>query len=125
MKVPMLYFLIFVVYGTVVHGISIANYGGGRATATPNMPSLQTPQSISSSLKPTESRLTIIQITDVYTLQNFASLKTLIETKKKENPNTISVLTGDFLAPYLLSSIDKGYGMMNAIAKTPIDYLTW
>ena len=119
----MLYFLIF--YGTVVHGISIANYGGGRATATPNMPSLQTPQSISSSLKPTESRLTIIQITDVYTLQNFASLKTLIETKKKENPNTISVLTGDFLAPYLLSSIDKGYGMMNAIAKTPIDYLTW
>ena len=34
-------------------------------------------------------------------------------------------LTGDFLAPYLLSAIDKGYGMMNAIQKTPIDYLTW
>ena len=115
--------LTFIGYGAVVHGISIANYGGGRAPATPN--SLSSPQSLSSALKPAESRLTIIQITDVYTLQNFASLKTLIETKKRENPNTISVLTGDFLAPYLLSSIDKGYGMMNAIGKTPIDYLTW
>jgi len=37
----------------------------------------------------------------------------------------ISMLTGDFLAPYLLSSVDKGKGMMNALAKTPIDYLTW
>jgi len=35
------------------------------------------------------------------------------------------MLTGDFLAPYLLSSVDKGTGMMNAIKKTPIDYLTW
>jgi len=26
---------------------------------------------------------------------------------------------------YLLSTVDKGAGMMNAIAKTPIDYLTW
>jgi 2',3'-cyclic-nucleotide 2'-phosphodiesterase (5'-nucleotidase family) len=35
------------------------------------------------------------------------------------------MLTGDFLAPYLLSSVDRGAGMMNALAKTPIDYLTW
>jgi hypothetical protein len=37
----------------------------------------------------------------------------------------IDPASGDFLAPYLLSSIDRGAGMMNAIAKTPIDYLTW
>jgi 2',3'-cyclic-nucleotide 2'-phosphodiesterase (5'-nucleotidase family) len=34
-------------------------------------------------------------------------------------------LTGDFLAPYLLSSIDHGKGMMMAINETPIDILTW
>ena len=38
---------------------------------------------------------------------------------------TISMLTGDFLAPYLLSSFDKGLGMMSMLNKTPIDYLTW
>ena len=35
------------------------------------------------------------------------------------------MLTGDFLAPYLLSSFDKGVGMMSMLNKTPIDYLTW
>ena len=37
----------------------------------------------------------------------------------------MSVLTGDFLAPYLLSSFDKGVGMMKMLKKTPIDYLFW
>ena len=75
------------------------------------------------------ARLRIIQITDVYTLVNFPSLKTLIKQKKAEQDElggkTISLLTGDFLAPYLLSSFDKGVGMMNVINKTPIDFLTW
>ena len=35
------------------------------------------------------------------------------------------MLTGDFLSPYLLSSIDRGAGMMKALAATPIDILTW
>ena len=90
----------------------------------PNMPSLDKDAVLP---KPSEARLTIIQITDVYTLSNFPSLKTLIAEKRAElgSENVISVLTGDFLAPYLLSSVDKGNGMMNAIASTPIDYLTW
>jgi 2',3'-cyclic-nucleotide 2'-phosphodiesterase (5'-nucleotidase family) len=50
----------------------------------------------------------------------------LKETKKAYGKGkVISMLTGDFLSPYLLSSIDNGAGMMNALAKTPIDYLTW
>eukprot|EP00961_Rhodomonas_salina_P100644 1353817-Rhodomonas_salina.1 len=34
-------------------------------------------------------------------------------------------MTGDFLAPYLLSSIDNGAGMMKMINETPIDYVSW
>lgn len=74
--------------------------------------------------------LRIIQITDVYVLENFPHLRNLIKEKKAEldkvcGGKTISMLTGDFLAPYLLSSLDKGVGMMNMLNGTPIDYLTW
>ena len=78
--------------------------------------------------KPHEARLTVVQITDVYTLDNFASLKTMLETiRSSQGPNdtVISMLTGDFLSPYLLSSIDRGQGMMDALAATPIDILIW
>ena len=58
------------------------------------------------------ARLRIVQITDVYTLKNFPHLKTLLHEKRAEidklGGKTISMLTGDFLAPYLLSSFDKG-----------------
>eukprot|EP00930_Biecheleria_cincta_P021287 TRINITY_DN15817_c0_g1_i3.p1 TRINITY_DN15817_c0_g1~~TRINITY_DN15817_c0_g1_i3.p1 ORF type:complete len:670 (+),score=106.48 TRINITY_DN15817_c0_g1_i3:85-2094(+) len=72
--------------------------------------------------------LRVIQITDVYMLDNFPSLKTLIAQKSAElepNSRTISMLTGDFLAPYLLSSIDRGAGMMRILNSVPIDYVTW
>ena len=75
------------------------------------------------------ARLRIIQITDVYTLKNFPHVKTLINEKKAEidvlGGKTISMLTGDFLAPYLLSSFDKGTGMVSILNKTPIDYVIW
>ena len=69
--------------------------------------------------------LRIVNVTDVYMLDNFPSLKTLINEKKRENLNgpTISILTGDFLAPYLLSSIDFGKGMIDTMNATPIDYV--
>ena len=35
----------------------------------------------------------------------------------------ISVLMGDFLAPYLLLSVNRGFRIMRAIAQTPIDDL--
>lgn len=77
---------------------------------------------------PGEARLIVIQITDVYTLENLASVKTMIadiRARANEGTEVISVMTGDFLAPYLLSSVDRGNGMMNALAKIPIDYITW
>lgn len=49
----------------------------------------------------------------------------LPQTLTKSDTGVISMLTGDFLAPYLLSSVDRGKGMMKALAGTPVDYLTW
>lgn len=79
---------------------------------------------------PSSCTLRIVQITDVYVLDNFPHLRTLIKEKREDlekrcGGKTISMLTGDFLAPYLLSSIDMGVGMMKMCNGTPIDYLTW
>ncbi|KAG7351539.1 calcineurin-like phosphoesterase [Nitzschia inconspicua] len=104
--------------------------GGGRRPDEANQEALDS-NDVKTWLQPCqphEARLTIVQITDVYTLDNFASLKTMLqEIRKAQGPHdkVISMLTGDFLAPYLLSSIDRGEGMMMAINETPIDYLTW
>jgi 2',3'-cyclic-nucleotide 2'-phosphodiesterase (5'-nucleotidase family) len=77
--------------------------------------------------EPGEARLTVIQITDTYSLEHLASVKTLLADvrAKSVGSKVISLMTGDFLAPYLLSSVDRGQGMMNALAKIPIDYITW
>lgn len=64
-------------------------------------------------------------------LDNFPHLRSLVQAKRAElnarggGDRTISMLTGDFLAPYLLSSLDNGAGMMSMLNATPIDVLTW
>uniref|UniRef100_A0A7S4MI19 Calcineurin-like phosphoesterase domain-containing protein n=1 Tax=Odontella aurita TaxID=265563 RepID=A0A7S4MI19_9STRA len=91
-------------------------------------PDSEDPDSEDSTHKSSRARLTVVQITDVYTLDNFPSLRTMLADMRSRSPpgsELISILTGDFLAPYLLSSVDKGEGMMNALAETPVDYLTW
>lgn len=105
---------------------SLAVSSGGRAASKPDFVSTDADTWRPTPPKsPTEAKLTVVQITDVYTLDNFASVKTMLKDIRKEQPNVISLCTGDFLAPYLLSSVDRGAGMMTALAKTPIDYLTW
>ena len=49
-----------------------------------------------------EATLRIIAVNDVYVLDNFPALNTLI--KANSTPNIITVLAGDFVAPSLLSS---------------------
>lgn len=103
-------------------------------------PAVTLKNTLGAALKPSLSEglstactLQIIQVTDVYTLENFPNLRTLILDKRAQlekrrgssGSKTISCLTGDFLMPYLLSSIDGGRGMMTMINETPIDYLTW
>jgi 2',3'-cyclic-nucleotide 2'-phosphodiesterase (5'-nucleotidase family) len=121
--------------------VTQASRGGGRAPGTQDKIDRGTsnPASTANALDdddapwtvqpnaPTEARLIVLQITDVYTLENFASFKTLLmETRTQaKGAKVICVLTGDFLSPYLLSSIDRGAGMMRALCSIPMDYLTW
>lgn len=100
--------------------------GGGRAPSTPDKLTTNEIWDAKPN-EPSEARLIVLQITDVYTLDYLASFKTLVEdTKKKANgAKVVCMLTGDFLSPYLLSSLDRGFGMMRALGDIPMDYLTW
>lgn len=104
------------------------NRGGGRRPYEKNQEALdQNDKTWMKPSAPNQARLTLVQITDVYTLDNFPSLKTMLNEVRssQEGGKVVSLLSGDFLAPYLLSSIDRGNGMMQCINETPIDYLTW
>ena len=72
--------------------------------------------------QPDEARLTVIQITDVYTLEHLAHVKTLVEETRAKSTGSkvICMITGDFLSPYLLSSVDRGQGMMDALNRIPM-----
>jgi 2',3'-cyclic-nucleotide 2'-phosphodiesterase (5'-nucleotidase family) len=73
--------------------------------------------------------LRIIQINDVYELNNFPNLRTLIEEHKSspESENgpdkTLVVCAGDFLAPSLLSSLDKGAGMVDCLEAVGVTHV--
>ena len=62
--------------------------------------------------------LRIIQVNDVYELDNFPSFKTLVDDHSKNHhiaDKTLVVMAGDFLGPSLLSSLDKGRGMVDVM----------
>lgn len=70
--------------------------------------------------------LQIIQVNDVYEIDNWPQFKTArseaAASFKKFGP-TIGVLPGDFVAPSLLSSLDKGNGMVDCMNASGIDYV--
>jgi 2',3'-cyclic-nucleotide 2'-phosphodiesterase (5'-nucleotidase family) len=100
---------------------------GGRAPTTEDKVDAYSDLWEPTPVQNSEARLIILQITDVYTLENFASFKTLLQETRRnvEEATVVCMLTGDFLSPYLLSSVDQGKGMMNALNRIPMDYLTW
>jgi 2',3'-cyclic-nucleotide 2'-phosphodiesterase (5'-nucleotidase family) len=67
--------------------------------------------------------LRILQINDVYELQNFPSFKTLVDEKSQGPDKTLVILAGDFLAPSLLSSLDKGRGMVDTMMACGITHV--
>ncbi|MFO0685976.1 MAG: 5'-nucleotidase C-terminal domain-containing protein [Sandaracinus sp.] len=71
------------------------------------------------------ARLRIVAINDVYVLTHLPRLATLIHTLRTSDPADalLVTLSGDFLAPSLLSSLDQGRGMvdcMNALGVTHV-----
>jgi len=69
-----------------------------------------------------EFKLTIIHINDVYELENFSKLATCKEIHSQFN-KTIVILAGDFLSPSLLSSIDKGNGIIDCMNESGVDFV--
>ena len=74
----------------------------------------------------TAPRLRIIQINDVYELDYLPHFATCRRTEclpdESGNTATIGVIAGDFLAPSLLSSLDKGAGMVDCLNQAGMDY---
>jgi 2',3'-cyclic-nucleotide 2'-phosphodiesterase (5'-nucleotidase family)/Ca2+-binding EF-hand superfamily protein len=80
--------------------------------------------------------LRIIQINDVYELDAFPNLSTLIQQHSKQSTCTgldadvtkspdkmLVVCAGDFLAPSVLSSIDKGAGMVDCLEAVGVTHV--
>jgi len=67
--------------------------------------------------------LRIVQVNDVYTLENLRRLRSLVQHHATTDPADLFLVTlaGDFVAPSVLSSLDAGLGMvdcMNAVGVT-------
>ena len=71
--------------------------------------------------------LRILTINDVYSLDHYPSLVTAINQNRAAaaalDCTFISTLNGDFLSPCILTSLDGGKGMMDAVSKSGLDYL--
>jgi 2',3'-cyclic-nucleotide 2'-phosphodiesterase (5'-nucleotidase family) len=67
--------------------------------------------------------LRIIQINDVYELDNFPNLQTLIQEHQNGPDKILVVCAGDFLAPSLLSSLDKGAGMVDCLEAVGVTHV--
>lgn len=67
--------------------------------------------------------LRIIQINDVYELKNFPNFKTLVDECSIGPDKTVVILAGDFLGPSLLSSLDKGRGMVDTMQAVGVTHV--
>jgi 5'-nucleotidase len=69
------------------------------------------------------ARLRIVAITDVYELNNLPRLQTFL-AKLTTAPSAV-VLTGDFLSPSTLSSIDGGRGMVATLRAVGLTHVSF
>ena len=71
-------------------------------------------------------RLRIVQINDVYTLENLPRLATLVRHQATVDPADalLVVVAGDFLAPSILSSLDAGRGMVECLNAIGVTHVT-
>ena len=90
--------------------------------AQPAMSTLSHPPGPPDSAQPTEPALRgptlrIVCINDVYSLENLPRIKSLLQHHALHDPpdRFLATLAGDFIAPSMLSSLDKGRGMIDAL----------
>lgn len=88
----------------------------------------QTPRKfgpMSTSQAPRGPSLRIVCINDVYTLENFPRLRTLVLKEAERDPADLLLvsLAGDFVSPSLLSSLDLGRGMVDCMNAVPITHV--
>lgn len=69
------------------------------------------------------SWLRIIQINDVYQLDHFPRLKSLVNAKKQGPDETLIVCAGDFVSPSLLSSLDKGASLVDCLNQVGVTHV--
>ncbi|NEO91759.1 MAG: bifunctional metallophosphatase/5'-nucleotidase, partial [Moorea sp. SIO3G5] len=69
--------------------------------------------------------LRIISINDVYDIKNYPYVETVIQSLKEtsEDAVVIACLSGDFLSPCLLTSVDGGKAMLEVLKLVNIDYI--
>ena len=69
--------------------------------------------------------LRIISINDVYDINNYPYVETVIKSLKEtsEDAVVIACLSGDFLSPCLITSLDGGKAMLDVLKVVNIDYI--
>ncbi len=69
--------------------------------------------------------LRIVSINDVYDIKNYPYVETVIKSLKQtaEDAVVIAALSGDFLSPCLLTSLDGGKSMLDVLNIVDIDYI--
>lgn len=69
--------------------------------------------------------LRIVCVNDVYSLEHLPRLYNLVRQQMAQNPadGFFTTLAGDFVAPSMLSSLDKGRGMIECLNVVGIDYV--
>ena len=69
------------------------------------------------------SHLRICSVNDVYELHNLPRLRSLVRAKRAEHSGAfITTMNGDFVSPSILSGLDKGQGMVEALNSVPISH---
>ena len=68
--------------------------------------------------------LTLVAVNDVYDLEHLPKLRTLVDAVKAERAGgtVITTLAGDFLSPSVLSSLDRGRGMVQVLNAVGIEF---
>ena len=69
--------------------------------------------------------LRILSVNDVYEIKNYPYVETVIQSLKEttEDGVVIACLSGDFLSPCLITSLDGGKAMLDILKVVNIDYL--